>query len=259
MNKYPNKNFEDLRGMTFNRLKVLEFDSIQYSKNKDARGRIQSSPLWKCQCMCENKKIVYVNSKNLKSGKVKSCGCTKSESGKNKRKYNKYNLNKEYGIGYTSNTDKEFLFDLEDYDKIKEYYWFEEANGYIISPRRDNYKIKIRLHRLIMNMQNLKLEVDHINRNKLDNRKENLRICTHSENSYNKNITENNNSGFIGVYWSKKDKSWYSQISYNKKHIHLGYTKTKEQAIINRLQAELKYFGEFAPQKELFKEYGITQ
>lgn len=73
-----------------------------------------------------------------------------------------------------------------------------------------------------------------------------------------KPLGANNSSGFIGVYWSKKDQSWYSQITVNRKHIHLGYTSTKEEAIIQRLRAELKYFGpDFAPQRHLFKEYGI--
>lgn len=73
-----------------------------------------------------------------------------------------------------------------------------------------------------------------------------------------KPLSTNNSSGFIGVYWSKKDQSWYSQITVNRKRIHLGYTSTKEEAIIQRLRAELKYFGlDFAPQRHLFKEYGI--
>ena len=71
----------------------------------------------------------------MKHGHTKSCGCLNNEKrsllGKNSKKYNKYNLNGEYGIGWTSNTNEEFYFDLEDYDKIKDYCWFLDNRGYI--------------------------------------------------------------------------------------------------------------------------------
>ena len=57
-----------------------------------------------------------------------SCGCMLHDI-----KGNKYDLNREYGIGWTSNTNQEFYFDLEDYDKIKNYTWLETDSGYIAS------------------------------------------------------------------------------------------------------------------------------
>ena len=86
-------------------------------------------------CDCGNKIVTTGNS--LKHGHTKSCGCLNNEKrsllGKNSKKYNKYNLNGEYGIGWTSNTNEEFYFDLEDYDKIKDYCWFLDNRGYILT------------------------------------------------------------------------------------------------------------------------------
>lgn len=200
------------------------------------------------------------NSYNLKNGLVKSCGCLKRKAIKEKRrKQNKYEFYEDYIIGYAYNDNFPFKIDLDDYDKVKEYYWYHEKHGYFISPRRDYSNKKVRLHRLIMDVQDnkTKIEVDHINRDKSDNRKENLRLCNHTENGRNKDVLDINKSKFTGVYWSKKDKTWYAQINIDGKTKHLGYQKTKEDAIKARLKAEKEYFGEFAPQRNLFKEYEI--
>ena len=154
---------------------------------------------------------------------------------------------------YLSN-DVYFIIDIGDFDLVFDYNWKLDKNGYVWTKERVTQKT-IRLHKLLCPDF---IEVDHINKNKLDNRRNNLREVTRQENVINKPLFKNNRSGFTGVYWSKKDKSWYAQITVNKKCIHLGYTSTKEEAIIRRLKAELKYFGsEFAPQRHLFKEYGI--
>jgi len=101
------------------------------------------------------------------------------------------------------------------------------------------------------------VELDHKDRNKLNNRKENFRPATHSQNSMNKDLQSNNTSGIIGVHWySSKDK-WASGIMLNRKQIHLGYYINKDDAIKARLKAEQQYFGEFAPQQHLFEQYGI--
>lgn len=102
--------------------------------------------------------------------------------------------------------------------------------------------------------------IDHINRIRTDNRKENLRDCDYFINSTNKSIQSNNNSGIIGVWWDKKNKKWYSVLVEHKKSHFLGRYRNKEEAIKERLKAELKYFGEdLSPQKHLFKEYGVCK
>ena len=134
------------------------------------------------------------------------------------KNYNEYDLLGEYGIGYCSNTNSKFYFDLEDYDKIKDYCWYESVKGvyHSLIAREflsDNYTNHIiRMHQVLgYNYP------DHINRNPLDNRKCNLRQATVSQNNMNKTIVKNNKSGVIGINWDKKLKKWKVSITCNKK------------------------------------------
>ena len=131
------------------------------------------------------------------------------------------------------------LIDLEYVDSVKKYKWCF-TQGYA-----HNDKLG-RLHRFIMNPPD-DMVVDHINHNKLDNRCENLRICTQHENCLNKSIQCNNTSGVPGVSWSTREGRWKAQIRVDKKDKFLGYFKTKEEAVEARRLAEIEYFGEFAP------------
>lgn len=173
--------------------------------------------------------------------------------GQNKKKYNNYNLSGEYGIGYTTKNEP-FYFDLEDYELIKNYCWYYNDKHYVVSCC--NHK-QIAMHILLTNHKYKR--VDHQNRITWDNRKENLREATVSQNAYNTNLSTKNTSGIKGVYWRKRDKVWQAAIGVDGKQIWLGQFKNKEEAIIARLKAELKYCGEFAPQKDLFKQYGIGE
>ncbi len=235
----------DLTGQQFERLKVIK------RVENDKWGKHQ----WLCECDC-NKEII-VKGNHLTSGNTKSCGCLHNEltSQRNKttkKKYNTYDLSNDYGIGYTSNTNEPFYFELKDYDKIKNYCWHKDSNGYICT--KLNNKI-IRMHRLIMNYPDM--HIDHINRNKIDNRKDNLRITNSSNNSKNVGVKSNNTSGVTGVSWYKTREEWVAKIKLNDKYKHLGYFIDKEDAIKIRLQAEKQYFKEFAPQQHLYEQYGI--
>ena len=131
------------------------------------------------------------------------------------------------------------LIDLDDIDNIIPYRWhLDDSNGYIA-----NNTIGY-LHRYIMNFPKGMI-VDHINRNKLDNRKCNLRVCSKQQNNINKSKQSNNTSGYTGVYWNKRRCKWVAQIKVNSKKIHLGYFENKEDAIESRKKAEEKYFGEY--------------
>jgi hypothetical protein len=100
---------------------------------------------------------------------------------------------------------------------------------------------------------------DHINRNPLDNRKENLRKAARIDNNRNCSISKNNTSGIVGVSWNRRNNNWRTRIMVNNKSIELGQFAKKEDAIVARLQAELKYFREFAPQRHLFEQYKINE
>ena len=138
------------------------------------------------------------------------------------------------------------LIDIDDVDKIKNYKWCLKAQGYIHSGSKSKI---INLHRLIMDCPD-DMVVDHINHNKLDNRKSNLRICTHHQNSMNISKHSNNTSGVSGINWRKDEQKWVARIGINNKRLFLGYFNTKKEAIEARKQAEIDLFGEYRNKNE---------
>lgn len=161
----------------------------------------------------------------------------------------------EYGIGWTTNTNEKFYFDLEDFDKIKNICWSvtTNKNGYKYLHGRDNGKL-IKMHKLIVDYD----LVDHNNRNPLDNRKSNLRYASKAENNQNHKLRKDNTSGVSGVSWDKKSSKWVARININtNQRISLGTYSNFNEAVIARLKAEQQYYGDFAPQKHLYKKYGI--
>ena len=88
--------------------------------------------------------------------------------------------------------------------------------------------------------------IDHINTNSLDNRIENLREATQSQNCANQNIKKNNTSGFKGVKYRKDLNKWSASVMVNRKNIALGCFETIDQAVEAYKNGAEKYFGEFA-------------
>lgn len=137
------------------------------------------------------------------------------------------------------------LIDLKDVELVSQYKWCK-SHGYVLC-REAN----IGLHQFIIgDYDKDNMVIDHINRNPLDNRRENLRIVTPQQNCMNKSIQPNNTSGVPGVSWRKDRNKWRAFISIDGKQIALGLYKRKEDAIAARKAAEEKYFGEFAPKFE---------
>lgn len=99
--------------------------------------------------------------------------------------------------------------------------------------------------------------MDHINRNTFDNRRNNLRTANYSQNSQNRTKQSNNTSGVIGVSFDNQSGVWKARVNIDK-HQYTVYRGTSfEEAVIARLKAENKYYGEFAPQKHLYDKYGV--
>lgn len=90
------------------------------------------------------------------------------------------------------------------------------------------------------------MEIDHINRNRLDNRIENLRICHRHENAWNTERRIDNTSGVKGVHWNPKNQNWRARLSVNKIIMEIGSFQTLEQAANAIKQARLAYHGAFA-------------
>lgn len=103
--------------------------------------------------------------------------------------------------------------------------------------------LRVGVHRLIM--EGTHQVVDHVNGDCLDNRKINLRPCTYGENSRNRRVAKNNTSGYTGVCFA--GGRWRATIYVKGKNIYLGFYEKFEDACRSRKDAEIKYYGEFAP------------
>ncbi len=101
------------------------------------------------------------------------------------------------------------------------------------------------MHRLLL-CPPMEMQIDHVNGNKLDNRKSNLRTCTASENQHNQGLQINNTSGYKGVIWIVSRDLWRAQIKINSKQIYLGYFKNPNDAARAYNGAAIKLHGEFA-------------
>lgn len=160
------------------------------------------------------------------------------------RKHNTYDLSGECGKGFIK--DKTFLFDKTDFDLIKKYCWYIDNKGYVkANIRRNGKPTTLRLHRLIMKQNDTKVQIDHINHDKLNNQKSNLRICSNAQNNWNKGKQSNNTSGVVGVCYLKNINKWYARITVNGKTICLGVYDDLQVAKQIRENATKKYFGEY--------------
>jgi hypothetical protein len=135
------------------------------------------------------------------------------------------------------------LVDDADYERaVGEGSWVAAPNGRTIYAMRRVGSTTHLMHSFLTGMS----LVDHRNGNGLDNRRANLRETTHAQNMANKRLYKNSTSGFKGVTQRKRDGRWQAQIQCDKKHYHLGYFDTAEQAARAYDAAASLHFGEFA-------------
>ena len=224
----------DLTGLVYGRLTVV------------CRSGNGEPVKWLCKCECGRE--IVVNGQDIRRGAArKECKECSYASHRSKRPPI---IRSGVGVGFFQNGE-EFIFSPEDFDFVEKYTWFSDKRGYArtwISRNGDGQKLS--LHRSIMSRIigseiPAGMEIDHINRNPRDNRRENLRLCSRRENAINRSRI-NNTSGKIGVQCAQNGR-WISFICVYGKKIHLGTFNTYNEAVSARVEAEKKYFGEFAP------------
>ena len=144
------------------------------------------------------------------------------------------------------------LYSSEDQELFDKWVWgiHKPRNYYLIRGEYINGKqISIKFHRCVAERMGLiikGLEVDHINRNSLDNRRCNLRIATRSLNGANRVKQTNNTSGFKGVNWFAETNRWRARLKANGKETHLGYFLSITEAAKAYDKAAKEHFGDFA-------------
>lgn len=216
---------KNLNGKTFGNLEVIEFHELT-----------KQGAIWKCKCICGNE--TFVRGNHLSAGKIKSCS--------NKNQYYEQN-------GYMMcrvHSGEAFIIDVEDFEKANKYTWYI-TQGYPkahISKTNKN----IPIHNIIIDVPDGYL-VDHINRDTLDNRKVNLRICTKQQNSFNSKKIENCSSNFKGVHWNKNRNKWQVSIRFNHKRYHLGYFIDEKEAAKAYNKKAKGLYGEYALLNEVDK------
>lgn len=131
------------------------------------------------------------------------------------------------------------IVDDEDFDFLSKYKWYFTNSGYACHSAK-----KELMHCLIMG--NPIEDIDHINRNRLDNRKSNLRLATRSQNLFNRPKQKNNKSGFKGVTFDKYRLKWIAQCCLNGKLHHLGRFEWKKDAAEAYNKFVSEQVGEYA-------------
>lgn len=139
--------------------------------------------------------------------------------------------------------------DDEIYDYLSQFVWYtrkDRKTKYAIRFDTINgKKTSIQMHRDIMKLTDTRL-IDHIDGNRLNNQKDNLRICNNSENHMNRGKQRNNTSGYKGVTWHKKDKKWQAQIIKERKCYYLGSFVDPEDAARAYDKKAKELHGQFA-------------
>lgn len=148
------------------------------------------------------------------------------------------------------------LVDDDDYEFLNQWKWCVSLGGrghksvYAIRSSSAPYKHIVFMHRQLLNTPD-GMYVDHVNRDTLDNRRSNLRLCTMADNARNKGIQSNNTSGYKGVKYEKRFNRWYGYACLQGKYKHLGSFGTPKAAALAYNQFARKYFGEFAVLNEV--------
>lgn len=142
------------------------------------------------------------------------------------------------------------IIDDSDFEWLNQWKWYaSKTKKNTFYAQRQLYRkegnLIILMHRLIMNTPN-GMETDHKNGDGLDNRRENLRVATRTQNQGNSTLRKDNKTGYKGVHWFKPTRKWRAQLIIKDKFSYVGYFDDLLEASEAYNQAAKKYFGEFA-------------
>ena len=229
--------FIDLTGRRFGRLTVIKRGENEQFANGSFAVR------WICQCDCGN--TILTRGQALKSGETKSCGCYHSDKVSDlMKRENEYDIYEDYVVGHTLKGET-FVFDIEDYERVKQLCWHITPKGYVMS--RAPWNPKLNMHRYLMGVDaDSSIMIDHINHNTTDNRKCNLRLVSCSENRANTQATSRNHTGVVGVSRDKTRNKWKAELTFKGITHHLGRFDSFDDAVAARKAAEEKYFGQYS-------------
>ena len=226
--------FVDLTGKRFGRWTVIGRAESRMSAGKPV-------VFWKCKCDCGTERDVSGNS--LRCGLSESCGCLHKEKVKSlcesRRLKNRFFI--DGNVVHVQTKQGEFLCDKQDWSDLSKYYWQIGKDGYPVSCINKKFK---KFHVLILDCPK-GFERDHINGNRTDNRRENLRVIPASANRFNKGMNSRNKSGHTGVFWYERYKKYQVSIKARGKTVHLGYYEDYDEAVRVREEAEMQHFGEY--------------
>lgn len=209
----------DKSGETFGYLTVIKRHEVNDSRNK---------PLWECKCKCG--RIVVIRSQQLTHSPKgqKYCGVCS---------LNTFKPTSKNDLQIITTKGEVILASIEDYTLLSNYTWHLDKQGYAVTFVKRKC---IKMHRLVMQVVDPKVFVDHINGNPCDNRRSNLRLCNNYQNAQNSKDRPKNDNLPRGIYRYPSGR-FYVKVN----SLHLGSVDTLEDAIALRKQGEIKYQGEF--------------
>lgn len=141
---------------------------------------------------------------------------------------------------------KAAVVDAEDFESLSRYKWAYHSNGYAYRSERKNGKtVSVLMHRVVAGTPD-DLITDHINGDKLDNRRANLRACTYTQNLGNASLRSNNTTGYKGVTWDKSRGRWRARVNVDGREYHLGRFETRDEAVRAYDARARELFGEYA-------------
>jgi hypothetical protein len=196
-----------------------------------------------CRCECGTEKAISAH--RLRSGRAQWCGCRGRETAPALLNPGEVPLYGKHARGRVA------LVDEADFDLVMQFRWYvregerprrPDGPYAFANPYRDGRQRPVSMHKLITGWPS----TDHVNHNGLDNRRENLRPATASQNGANRRPVLGHSSQYKGVRWYPPRSNWCARIRVNGKLHHLGYFANEADAGRAYDAAATEFFGEYA-------------